>query len=200
MQLKKARKLRKARSNARFPHSFRMLNHSSLKFNLIQEFPIIISKKNSIFHLSKLFIWKVADEKPNFYSFHSGFSFGYFTYIFPLHLIHLGRITVRIPIFVHHTFLLPAFTSKAMETFAFPYFRKLLLQRAFFAAFFREILTCHLHEFLRNSRDDISASGKQFSGHIYYVSKQSRDDFGLIEKLFVRRKVYCSTFSGSNCL
>ena len=66
-----------------------------------------------------------------------------------------------------------------------------LLQRAFFAAFFREILTCHLHEFLRNSRDDISASEKQFSGHIYYVSKH---DFGLIEKLFVRRKVYCSTF------
>lgn len=112
MQLKKARKSRKARSNARFPHSFRMLNHSSLKFNFIQEFLlIIISKKNSIFHLSKLFIWKVADEKANFYSFHSGFSFGYFTYTFPLHLIHLGRITVRIPIFVHYTFLLPAFTS-----------------------------------------------------------------------------------------
>ena len=195
MQLKKARKFRKARSNARFPHSFRMLNHSSLKFNLIQEFPIIISKKNSIFHLSKLFIWKVADEKPNFYSFHSGFSFGYFTYIFPLHLIHLGRITVRIPIFVHHTFLLPAFTSK--ENFRFSLFQETCYKELFFAAFFREILTCHLHEFLRNSRDDISASEKQFSGHIYYVSKH---DFGLIEKLFVRRKVYCSTFSGSNCL
>ena len=120
-----------------------MLNHSlwnSISFN---------ANKNFIFHLSKLFLWKVADEKvANF----SGFSFGYFTYIFPLHLILLGRITVH-SVHSHlcslHFFLtLPAFTSEGNFHF-FPRFRKLLQRGSLFTAFFREIFTCHLHEFLR---------------------------------------------------
>ena len=132
MQLKKARKLRKARSNARFPF---ISNVESLFFEIQfnSRFPIIISKKNSIFHLSKLFTRKVADEKANFYSFHSEFSFGYFTYTFPLHLIHLGRITVRIPIFVHYTFLLPAFTSK--ENFRFSLFQETFATKSLFCSF-----------------------------------------------------------------
>ena len=134
-----------------------MLNHSlwnSISFN---------ANKNFIFHLSKLFLWKVADEKvANF----SGFSFGYFTYIFPLHLILLGRITVHSVhshlCSLHLLFLL----LLPRETFTF----FLVLGNFYKEEAFLQLSSVKFSPVIYTSSWEVTAREKQFSGHVYYVS------------------------------